>query len=91
MVHYQVTSLKNLVIIIEHFNKYPLLSDKSADFNLFKEAFNLVSSKAHLTQEGLIKLLSLKASLNRGGAFRFHYGNFPEHRASRENSYIKSL
>lgn len=36
------------------------------DFELFKQIVNLMKNKEHLTQEGLYKILSLKASLNRG-------------------------
>jgi hypothetical protein len=37
-----------------------------ADYYLFKQAFDLVSRKEHLTQEGLNKILAIKASINRG-------------------------
>lgn len=66
MITYQVSDSKGLGVIIDHFIKYPLLSYKAADFNLFKEAYSLFIEKAHLTHEGLIKLLSIKASLNKG-------------------------
>lgn len=72
MVHFQISNLKELALIIEHFNKYPLLSYKAVDYNLFKQAFYLISAKEHLTSEGLIKLLSLKASLNKGVNDKFN-------------------
>lgn len=33
---------------------------------LFKQAFELVRMKEHLTKEGLKKLISIKAALNKG-------------------------
>lgn len=58
-------SIEDLLIIINHFDKYPLLTQKQIDFNLFKLAFNSVKNKEHLTSEGLQKLVSIKASMNK--------------------------
>jgi len=64
---YQVNSLKDLVnVIIPHFELYPLLTKKKADFWLFKLAIELIKEKQHRKIEGIHKLLSIKASLNRG-------------------------
>lgn len=63
---YRVTSIKDLSLIIHHFNKYPLLSQKRADFELFKQALELIYRKEHLTTEGLEKLIAIKASMNNG-------------------------
>lgn len=68
---YRVSSLKNLRIIIDHFEKYPLLTQKFADYLLFKQSVDLIENKAHLTQEGLLKLVSIKASLNWGLSDKF--------------------
>jgi hypothetical protein len=54
------------VCVIEHFNNYPLRTQKYADFLLFKKAFDLVNNKEHLTEAGLRKLISIRASLNKG-------------------------
>ena len=59
----RVGSLKELDIIIDHFTIYPLKSEKFADFILFKECFNIIKRKEHLTQEGLNRLVEFKASL----------------------------
>ena len=61
-----VQSKDDLDILIKHFNSYPLISNKFADYMLFKQAFELFKNKEHLTTEGLIKILSIKASINRG-------------------------
>ena len=42
---YQVVKLSDLACIIEHFNNYPLKTQKHADYLLFKKAFNVVSNK----------------------------------------------
>jgi hypothetical protein len=52
--------------IIPHFDKYPLLTQKQADFLLFKEIALLMKNKEHLTPEGLSKIVAIKASMNLG-------------------------
>ena len=47
---YTVKSLQNLSIIISHFDKYPLISQKWADYELFKLAVSLLKNKQHLTK-----------------------------------------
>lgn len=64
---YQVNSTKDLVnVIIPHFEFYPLLTKKRADFLLFKSAIELIIQQKHKHIEGLHKLIGIKASLNKG-------------------------
>lgn len=49
----QLESIKDLLVVIEHFNKYPLITKKRVDFELFKLAVLLIKNKEHLTKEGL--------------------------------------
>jgi len=63
---FRVDSVKGLRVIINHFDRYPLISQKSADYELFKQAFNLILNKEHLTKEGLRKIVGIKASINKG-------------------------
>lgn len=65
-VQFRVSSLKDLNIIIDHFDKYPLLTRKQSDFLLFKEIVNLIKQGKHLSLEGLNKIVSIKAILNSG-------------------------
>jgi len=65
-VQYRVESLKDLAIIINHFDKYPLITKKQADYTLFKSAYYLIKNKSHLTNKGILELVALKAVLNRG-------------------------
>jgi hypothetical protein len=64
---YQVTSIKDIVnVIVPHFVNYPLLTQKSADFQLFKEAIELMDKRAHWTLEGFNHIISLKSKMNNG-------------------------
>lgn len=64
---YQVNSIKDLnKLIISHFNKYPLITQKQSDFLLFKNIVELMNKGEHLTQNGIIKIIKLKTSLNNG-------------------------
>jgi hypothetical protein len=65
-IKYVVQSLKDLKVVIAHLNKYPLITQKWADFQLFKSAVELMDRKEHLTIKGLRKILGVKASLNNG-------------------------
>lgn len=49
IVNFSVDSVKDLVILINHFDKYPLLTKKRADFILFKEVVKLIINKHHLS------------------------------------------
>jgi len=66
LLQFRVDSLKDLKVIINHFDKYPLITQKLADYNLFKQAIQLIEQKEHLTKEGLQKIISIKAVLNNG-------------------------
>ena len=44
--NYMVQSLKDLRIIVDHFIKFPLLTQKRADFELFLQIFNLMKKKS---------------------------------------------
>lgn len=39
-------------VIIPHFDKYPLATQKLADYMLFKEIVSLMKIKEHLTLDG---------------------------------------
>jgi hypothetical protein len=64
---YSIQSYKELIFfLIPHFDKYPLLTQKKADYLLFKSAVYLMNEGEHLTDEGLRKLVSIRASMNNG-------------------------
>lgn len=53
-------------VIIPHFDKYPLLTQKRSDFLLFKLVINLLNNKVQASIEGLHKIISIIASMNKG-------------------------
>lgn len=66
-VRYEVSSVTDLLnVIIPHFEKYPLCTQKHADFLLWKQAVRLMALKQHLTLAGLLLILGLRANLNLG-------------------------
>ena len=64
---YSVSSINDLTnVIIPHFEKYPLLTQKAADFILFKQVLDLMNEKAHLSIEGISKIINIKSLINLG-------------------------
>ena len=43
-----------------------MITQKLADYLLFKQAYELIKNKEHLTHEGLSKIVGIKASINKG-------------------------
>nr|ATY69725.1 hypothetical protein [Alternaria alternata] len=65
-IEYRVKSLKDLDLILSHFEKYPLISQKRSDLELFKFAISLLKNKEHLTKKGFNQILGIKSSMNKG-------------------------
>ena len=66
-VKYSVAGIKDLkTIIIPHFEKYSLLTQKGADFILFKRIIEIMNNNGHLTLDGLYQIINIKASMNFG-------------------------
>ena len=64
---YAVQSIKELMnVVIPHFIKYPLLTQKQGDFELFKKALIIMNCKEHVNQNGLQEVVNLRASMNNG-------------------------
>jgi hypothetical protein len=66
IVNYSIDSIKDLNNLVIYLENYPLFTQKAADLSLFKKAVELVNNKAHLTLEGLEKIVNIKASMNLG-------------------------
>ena len=62
----QVQSFAELEKVLNHFHKFPLMTKKCSDLKLFIMVHEIVRRKEHLTKEGLIKILAIKASMNLG-------------------------
>lgn len=61
-----MSSFKDLKVIVEHFDKYTLITQKRADFELFKMLLDLLSRKEDLTPYLLQQIVNIRASLNNG-------------------------
>ena len=78
--NYSVFSINDLYKLILHLDKYPLKTQKAADFLLFKQVVELMNNKVHLTTEGLNQIVNIKASMNLGLSDKLKL-EFPEYRA----------
>ena len=64
---FRVSSLDQILTkIIPHFDKYPLITQKRADYLLFKEVILMMDRGEHLRVEGLQAIINIRATLNRG-------------------------
>ena len=66
LILYSVQSINDLEKIIDHFDKYQLITQKRADHELWKKAFHIIKTREHITMEGLRKILAIRASINQG-------------------------
>jgi hypothetical protein len=66
-VQFRVSGFENLKVIMDHFDKYPLLTNKQSDYLLFKQVVNDMEQGRHLTVQGLNKIMSIKAVMNNKG------------------------
>lgn len=63
---FRVRKFDQVLSLIEFFDKYSLISQKKADYLLFKKVALIMLKKEHLTDEGLLEIVKLRASLNLG-------------------------
>jgi hypothetical protein len=69
---YEVRGVANLVErVLPHFERYPLLSRKQADFQRFAKVCRLVHAGGHLTPTGLREIVDLAMGMNPSGKRRF--------------------
>lgn len=66
MASLEISSAAGLNRVLAHFNLYPLLTQKRADFELFKLVVEMMLRKEHLTEAGLRLIVSIRASMNTG-------------------------
>lgn len=74
---YRIASIKDLQVVIDHFTRYPLITQKRADFELFKRIVDIKKSGSHTTLNGLQEIVNIRASLNRGLSESLHIA-FPQ-------------
>jgi hypothetical protein len=64
---YMTHTVKELAVILNHLDKYPpITAKKISDIKQFKLVVNLILNKEHLTDEGVKKIIYIKASMNKG-------------------------
>ena len=64
---WKVSNIKQLSkVIIPHLTKYPLLTKKHIDFELFRKIIEIINRKDHFSIDGLQEIANLKAYLNLG-------------------------
>lgn len=64
---YRVSSLKDILFhILPHFDKYPLITSKQADYLLWKEVVLMIHNRQHLSMQGLLAIVNIRASINLG-------------------------
>lgn len=64
--YYKVSRVQDIMLVLAHFEKYPLLTQKGGDLELFKQIVEKVNRKEHLTEEGMQEIVNRKASMNFG-------------------------
>ncbi|OIO52947.1 hypothetical protein AUJ46_06450 [Candidatus Peregrinibacteria bacterium CG1_02_54_53] len=71
--YYEVNTLEEIrKYVIPFFRSFPFLSKKKQrDFAIFQSIVALLSSKAHLSEEGIRKILSLRREMNDGGKRKY--------------------
>lgn len=63
---FTVRSLDDILKILLHFDNYPLITKKKADFILFKQIIHKVVEGEHLSAKGLQEIVNIRSSINLG-------------------------
>lgn len=67
VIWYRITRVKDIMeVVIPHFEKYPLITKKRSDFELFKQIIKLMEKKEHLCEKGFQDILNIRAAINLG-------------------------
>lgn len=66
-IDFTISSLNQIITqVIPYFDKYPLITQKRADYLLFKQAVMIMQRGEHLTVSGLEAIINIRATLNKG-------------------------
>ena len=79
MCAFRVTSLKQIAsAVLPHFAKYPLKTQKGADFQLWLDIVNIMLNVKSLTEDDLQNIVNIRASLNLGlsGVLKAAFPNY---------------
>ena len=61
----RVRDLQELNVVVNFFEKYPLMTKKRRDFELFKKIIFLMNKKEHLKPEGIKLICEIASGMNR--------------------------
>lgn len=64
-VQWKVFKLDQILTIVNHFEKYPLLGFKLYNYNIWLKIVNIINKKNHLSAEGQTNILELLKILNK--------------------------
>ena len=84
-------SLKELETVINHFQKLSLITKKRAYLKLLIMIVEKMKRKDHLNDEGLIKIVAIKASMNLGLSEKLKLAKNPPHRGGSCQILTKSF
>ncbi len=71
-IKYEIRSLSDLINrVIPHFEKYPILSLKRKDFDLFAKVCYLMLLGEHLTRSGFNSIIDLSYQMNESGKRKY--------------------
>lgn len=59
-----VNTFEKVPIVINYFNSFPLMSSKYLDYQDWKEVYDMILTKDHLTEDGRIKIKFIKMKMN---------------------------
>ena len=59
-------------VVIPHFRRYPLLSSKRKDFELFAQICKKMTKKDHLSPTGLREIINIAIKMNPNGSRRYN-------------------
>lgn len=82
----RVTSIEDCFRVRKHFEEFPLLTDKAKYFKLWCKVLDFIINKEHLNQEGLNKIVALKALSPKGLSLKLQetFPNYKNYLAQKE-------
>lgn len=93
-IRFRISSMKGFLVLINHLDQYPLITQKQADFILWRKIVMIIERKEHLTPTGLKAIINRRASLNLGISDELKAAfpeTLPHPVGNRKASYNKSI
>jgi hypothetical protein len=61
----EISALSKITLLIDYFDKYPLLGLKAKSYIYWKEVYVLILAKKYLTTEGFLKIQEIHKIINK--------------------------